>query len=105
MHRQTANVIGRKVVFLRHQHEWTQDDLVGKLQARGFCITRCVIANIETGRSAVTDLQIFALAEIFDVEPGLFFPPRRGLNGSFPGLSRPPFTRRRKRLRHRPAPG
>ena len=99
MHRQYANLIASKVDFFRQQHGWTQDDLVAKLQARGVPITRCVIANIETGRSAVTDKQLQSLAELFVVDVSAFFPPKRLCNGQFIGLIQPIPTRRRSKHR------
>lgn len=62
-----ANLIGRAVARLRYQREWTQDQLVAKMQVRGCCITRDVLANVETRRSSVTDKQIEHFAAVFRV--------------------------------------
>ena len=57
------NVIGRNVAKFRYQRAWTQDDLVGKLQLLGCYMTRDILANIETQRGPVTDMQIEFFAE------------------------------------------
>ena len=49
------NVIGRMVSRLRYERNWTQDTLVARLQCEGLDISRDVLANIETGRTEVTD--------------------------------------------------
>jgi transcriptional regulator with XRE-family HTH domain len=77
-----ANIVGQNVIRFRHQAGWSQDVLAAKMQLLGCGITREIIANIETRRSAVTDKQIVILAEIFRVEVGLLFPPIfRGAKG------------------------
>ncbi len=50
-----ANVIGRRVAYLRNQRGWSQMDLVAELHLIG-CInmTREILANIETLRSPAT---------------------------------------------------
>ena len=69
-----ANVIGQNVVKFRHRAGWTQDDLVAKMQLLGCCMTRDILANIETRRSPVTDKRIMLFAEVLGVEIGCLFP-------------------------------
>ena len=75
-----ANLIGPSVIKFRHQRGWTQEVLVSRLQLRGCYITRDVLANIELRRSAVTDFQIRAFAEVFGVAEGGLFPTQRSGN-------------------------
>ena len=72
-----ANIIGQNVVKFRHRAGWTQDDLVAKMQLLGCCMTRDILANIETRRSPVTDKRIMLFAEVFGVEIGCLFPKNR----------------------------
>jgi transcriptional regulator with XRE-family HTH domain len=71
-----ANLIGPNVIKFRYQKGWTQEMLASKLQLRGCYITRDVLANIELRRSAVTDFQIRAFAEVFGVAESDLFPPK-----------------------------
>lgn len=71
--RRVANAIGSTVAELRYQRGWTKDELVAKMQILGCCITRDVLANIETRRSICTDLQIDYFAQVFGVEVKEFF--------------------------------
>ena len=69
-----ANHIGQNVGRFRYQKGWTQDVLAAKMQLLGCDVTRDVIANIESRRSAVNDKQIMFLAEALGVEIGDLFP-------------------------------
>jgi len=75
--RSCANLIGPNVIKFRHLRDWTQDQLVSKLQLAGLYITRDILANIELRRSAVTDIQIQALAEVFGITIPDLFPPKQ----------------------------
>jgi len=75
MHRD-ANIIGRTVARFRYQKGWTQEILAAKMQLLGCCMTRAIIANIESRRSSVTDKQIEFFTEVFRVEVGELFPQR-----------------------------
>lgn len=90
------NVIGRNVSKFRYQRGWTQDDLVGKLQLLGCYMTRDILANIETLRGPVTDMQIEFFAEIFGVTAGDLFPAKKHFSGRPAGLDLPIVTRRRR---------
>ena len=90
-----ANVIGRKVAWLRNQRGWSQNDLVTHLHLLGdINMTREKIANIETLRSAVDSKQIEFLAEVFGIREQDLFPKQRHFVGKDVGLKLCIFTRR-----------
>ena len=75
-----ANVIGQNVAKFRYQRNWTQEELVAKLQLLGCYMTRDILANIETQRRIVTDIQVRFFAEVFAVADGHLYPPKRQAN-------------------------
>ena len=72
-----ANVIGQNVAKFRYQRNWTQDELVAKLQLLGCNMTRDILANIETQRRIVTDIQVRFFAEVFGIPLAELFPATR----------------------------
>ena len=90
-----GNVIGPNVAKFRYQRNWTQDDLVGRLQLLGCYMTRDMLANIETQRCIVTDKQIEFFAHVFGVKEGDLFPAKRHFSGQVVGLKMEIATRRR----------
>ena len=90
-----GNVIGPNVAKFRYQRNWTQDDLVGRLQLLGCYMTRDMLANIETQRCIVTDKQIEFFAHVLGVEERDLFPKKRHFTGEIVGLSMEIPTRRR----------
>ena len=92
-----ANVIGRKVAWLRNQRCWSQSDLVAELHLLG-CInmTREILANIEIQRSPATCKQIEFFAEVFGVMEQELFPKKRHFVGKEVGMELRIFTRRRR---------
>src|SRR6185436_20604882 len=92
-----ANVIGRKVAYLRNQRGWSQNDLVAELHLLG-CInvTREILANIETLRSPATCKQIEFFAEVFGVMEQDLFPKQRHFVGKEVGMDLRAYTRRRR---------
>ena len=90
-----ANVIGRKVAYLRNQRCWSQNDLVAELHLIG-CInmTREILANFETLRSPATCKQIEFLAEVFGVPVQDLFPKQRHFVGKEVAMDLRIFTRR-----------
>jgi transcriptional regulator with XRE-family HTH domain len=72
-----ANVIGQNVAKFRYQRNWTQEELVAKLQLLGCYMTRDILANIETQRRIVTDIQIRFFAEAFGISLVELFPVKR----------------------------
>jgi transcriptional regulator with XRE-family HTH domain len=75
--RRKANLIGQNVAKFRYQRNWTQDELVAKLQLLGCRMTRDILANIETQRRIVTDTQVDYFAKVFGVPVADLFPSRR----------------------------
>ena len=68
------NIIGRIVIKLRFERGWSQETLAARLQCQRDDISRDVLANIETGRTQVTDKHIEALQKAFEVEIVRLFP-------------------------------
>lgn len=100
MHRD-GNVIGPNVAKYRYQRNWTQDDLVGRLQLLGCYMTRDILASIETQRCPATDKQIEFFAHVLGVKEGELFPGKRHFNGQVVGLKME-ITTRRRRPKRRP---
>jgi transcriptional regulator with XRE-family HTH domain len=73
-----ANVVGQNVIKFRHQAGWTQEVLAAKMQLLGCCITRDIIAQIETRRTTVNDERVMFFAKVFGVEIGRLFPQNFG---------------------------
>ena len=61
------NLIGKRLIELRRQHHMSQRLLAYKLQVRGSDMDKNVITRIETNKRYVTDIELKALTEIFDV--------------------------------------
>jgi len=64
------NIIGKKIVALRKRDGLSQRALAGKLQLVGMDMDKNVITRIETGKRFVTDFEIKAFAEVFEVSYG-----------------------------------
>ena len=61
------NLISNRLIELRKIHNLSQRDLAHKLQLAGYDIDKNVITRIETNKRYVTDLEIKAFAELFQV--------------------------------------
>src|SRR5450755_127950 len=93
-----ANVIGRKVAWLRNQRGWSQNALVTELHLLGnINMTREILANIETLRSSVTCKQIEFFAEVFGIREQELFPKKRHFVGKIAGINIRIFTRQRRK--------
>src|SRR5260221_10753142 len=68
------NIIGRAVARLRFERGWTQDLLAARLQCQGADVSRQMLANIESGRTQVTDVHIVAFQKVFGVRVARLFP-------------------------------
>lgn len=92
-----ANVIGRRIAYLRNQRGWSQNDLVAELHLLG-CInmTREILANIETLRSPATCKQIEFFSEVFRVPVQELFPKQPHFAGKEAAVELRIFTRRRR---------
>lgn len=61
------NLISKRLIKLRHEHHISQRDLASKLQLAGYDIDKNVITRIETNKRYVSDLELKAFTEIFQV--------------------------------------
>lgn len=61
------NLIGQRLIELRKQHNLSQRDLAHKLQLAGYDMDKNVITRIETNKRYVTDIELKAFTEIFQV--------------------------------------
>lgn len=68
------NIIGRTVARLRFERGWTQEILAARLQCEGANISRDMLANIESGRSQITDRHIEGFQKVFQVRIVTLFP-------------------------------
>lgn len=61
------NASGKQIKALRARDRLSQRDLAHRLQLAGLDMDKNAITRIETGKRCVTDLELMALARIFDV--------------------------------------
>ena len=61
------NLISQRLIDLRSQHKLSQRDLARKLQLAGYDMDKNVITRIETNQRYVTDIELKAFCEIFNV--------------------------------------
>lgn len=61
------NLIGKKLKFLRKQNRLSQQKLAVKLQLAGMDIGKNTITRIETNQRSVTDMELKAPVEVFQV--------------------------------------
>ena len=61
------NLISQRLIELRCKHHMSQRLLAYQLQLNGYDMDKNVITRIETDKRYVTDIEIKALAEIFQV--------------------------------------
>jgi transcriptional regulator with XRE-family HTH domain len=68
------NVIGALVAKLRFERNWTQELLAARLQREGVDVSRDMLANIESGRTQITDEHIMGLQKAFGTQIIRLFP-------------------------------
>jgi len=68
------NIIGPAVIKLRSERGWTQEILAARLQCQRMNVSRDMLANIESGRTQITDKHIMAFQKAFGVQIVLLFP-------------------------------
>lgn len=61
------NLISQHLIALRREHNLSQRDLSDKLQLAGYDMDKNVITRIETNKRYVTDIEIQAIARVFDL--------------------------------------
>ena len=67
------NVCGRNVAVMRKKLNISQRELAERMQLMGYDLDKNAIQRIESGQRFVTDIEVQALARVFDVElPTLF---------------------------------
>lgn len=62
-----ANKAGDRIRIARAMYKLNQDDLVARLQLAGINISRNTLSRIEVGDRYVTDLELFAFAQVLNV--------------------------------------
>jgi transcriptional regulator with XRE-family HTH domain len=69
------NIIGHRIRLARRRlnPKVTQEDLAGRMAARGIDLNRSAISKIESGVRHVLDYEIKTLAICLKVDPGWFF--------------------------------
>ena len=61
------NLIGQRLIELRKQHNLSQRNLAHKLQLAGYDMDKSVITRIETNKRYVTDIELKAFTEVFNI--------------------------------------
>ena len=63
------NLIGKNLKKLRVKLKISQQELSNKLELLGVYVCRGSISRIEDCSRTVTDIELFAIAEVLEVEP------------------------------------
>ena len=71
----SANIVGQRIQRLRIDQGLLQRDLVAKIQLLDGDISQAKLSRIEGQLIAVTDRDLFVIAQALQVEAGDFFPP------------------------------
>lgn len=66
-HTGEKNLVSKHLIELRRKSNYSQRDLAYRLQLAGYDMDKNVITRIETNKRYVTDLELKALKEIFQV--------------------------------------
>ena len=61
------NLIADNLIELRKKHHFSQRLLAYKLQLAGYDMDKNVITSIETNKRYVTDIELKALCEVFEI--------------------------------------
>ena len=61
------NLIGSNLIALRKKHHLSQRALAHELQLKGYDIDKNVITRMETNKRWVTDVEIKAFSEVFEI--------------------------------------
>lgn len=64
------NLVAQRLVELRKIRKWSQRDLAYQLQLLGIDMDKNVITRIETNKRYVTDIEVKALARVFEISYG-----------------------------------
>lgn len=60
------NICGKNIALLRTNSDYSQNDIANKLQLIGVDLDKNAVQRIESGERFVTDIELKALAEIFN---------------------------------------
>ena len=63
----SLNVCGSKVAELRKAEKWSQRKLADQLQLKGIDLSKNAIQQIESGERFVIDIELKAIAALFEV--------------------------------------
>lgn len=74
MKRPALNVVGPQVQRLRMQAGLSQDELAARCGVAGWDISRGTLAKIEARVRCVSDVELWALAQVLKVDPSVLFP-------------------------------
>lgn len=61
------NLIAKNLILQRQKHNLSQRDLANKLQLMGYDIDKNVITRIETQKRYVTDIELQAFCNVFNI--------------------------------------
>lgn len=67
IHNGERNLVRNQLKELRKKHGYTQFDVACKLQDMGYDIDKSVLARIESNKRFVTDIELKAFADLFQV--------------------------------------
>lgn len=67
------NVCGKNIAYMRKRLNISQRELAERLQLMGYDMDKNAIQRIESGQRFVTDIEIQAFADLFDVEIPVLF--------------------------------
>lgn len=70
---QTTNIIGAQIKKARRKINLSQQELSDALAEIGVSTCRCSVSRIESGKRAVTDIEIDALTKILNVSLNYLF--------------------------------
>jgi transcriptional regulator with XRE-family HTH domain len=69
------NVIGSLLVKKRHELGWSQEIMAARLQREGVDVSRQMLANMESGRTQITDYFLVGCQKVFRTPLIRLFPP------------------------------
>lgn len=71
---ETCNLVGKQIKTYRKKAKMSQKDLSEKLELSGVYVCRGSISRIEDQSRTVTDIELFAIANVLGVPVSEFFP-------------------------------
>ncbi|MBR2432004.1 MAG: helix-turn-helix transcriptional regulator [Clostridia bacterium] len=67
------NLIGANLKKLRTERKMSQQDISNKLELLGVYVCRGSVSRIEDHSRTVTDIELYAIAEVLNVDPTELF--------------------------------